>query len=67
MRHGGIAKSSKNYNPSATPNSMFVKHVFTSSQGIPVTMAVLPPSNTEVSFSFFLHVAYCSYFNIFLH
>lgn len=42
-------KGNKSYNPSSSKSSMLIKHVFTSSQGIPVTMAVLPPSNTEVS------------------
>ncbi|KAK7590220.1 hypothetical protein V9T40_001833 [Parthenolecanium corni] len=46
----GQAKSSaKSYSVSPAQNSMLIKHVFTSSQGIPVTMAVLPPSNAELT------------------
>lgn len=50
---GGHAKlSMRAYNPLPTQNPMLIKHVFTSSQGVPVTMAVLPPPNNEVGSEF---------------
>ncbi|XP_065214391.1 polycomb protein Asx-like isoform X2 [Planococcus citri] len=46
---GGHAKPTKTYNASSSKSSMLIKHVFNTPQGIPVTMAVLPTSNTELT------------------
>ncbi|XP_065200040.1 polycomb protein Asx-like [Planococcus citri] len=49
-RGGGHAKPTKTYNASSSKSSsMLIKHVFNTPQGIPVTMAVLPTSNTELT------------------